>query len=150
MIEILDSRELTPDEKKRYELQQEIKQKQQELDELNNKCAEADSKKQRQQDVESLTPEEEQKVTEAIKKENQKDCLSDEELQRIKEETQREYESIASDVKFSIKRALIFIAIMVILIILSSVASYRGKQERSNIKDIIQNTDEITVNIDDN
>ena len=69
MIEILDSRELTPDEKKRYELQQEIKQKQQELDELNNKCNEVDSKKQRQQDVESLTPEEEQKITEAIKKE---------------------------------------------------------------------------------
>ena len=45
---------------------------------------------------------------------------------------------------------MVFIAIMGILIILSSVASYRSKQERNNIKNVIQNTDEITVNIDDN
>ncbi len=150
MIEILDSRDLTEDEKRKYELQQEILQKQKELEELNSKSNNTEDKKQKHQDVESLTPEEERIVTEAIKKENQKDCLSDEELQRIKEETQREYDAITSGVKFSTKRIMLFIGIMIILIILSAVLSTRSKQEKNNIRDIIQNTDEITVDIGDN
>lgn len=157
MIEIVDVRDLTDKERRKYELQQEIEQKQRELDELdtqsesnntNIKNDELPGREKLQEKIGSLTPEEEEIVSKAIKKDNQKDSLSDEELQEIKERTQREYDSITSDVMFSPKRAIIFILIMILLVLASTLLSQRSKQSTENIQTTIQNDEEITVNVD--
>lgn len=157
MIEIVDVRDLTDKERRKYELQQEIEQKQRELDELdtqsesnntNIKNDELSGRAKLQEKIGSLTPEEEEIVSKAIKKDNQKDSLSDEELQEIKERTQREYDSITSDVMFSPKRAIIFILIMILLVLASTILSQRSKQSTENIQTTIQNDEEITVNVD--
>lgn len=157
MIEIVDVRDLTDKERRKYELQQEIEQKQRELDELdtrsesnntNIKNDELSGREKLQEKIGSLTPEEEEIVSKAIKKDNQKDSLSDEELQEIKERTQREYDSITSDVMFSPKRAIIFILIMILLVLASTILSQRSKQSTENIQTTIQNDEEITVNVD--
>lgn len=157
MIEIVDVRDLTDKERRKYELQQEIEQKQQELNELdtlsesddtNTKDTELSGREKLQEKIGSLTPEEEEIVSKAIKKDNQKDSLSDEELQEIKERTQREYDSITSDVMFSHKRAIIFILIMILLVLASTILSQRSKQSTENIQTTIQDDEEITVNVD--
>lgn len=157
MIEIVDVRDLTDKERRKYELQQEIEQKQRELDELdtqsesndtNIKNDELSGREKLQEKIGSLTPEEEEIVSKAIKKDNQKDSLSDEELQEIKERTQREYDNITSDVIFSPKRAIIFILIMILLVLASTILSQRSKQSTENIQTTIQNDEEITVNVD--
>lgn len=157
MIEIVDVRDLTDKERRKYELQQEIEQKQRELDELdtqsesnntNIKNDELSDREKLQEKIGSLTPEEEEIVSKAIKKDNQKDSLSDEELQEIKERTQREYDNITSDVIFSPKRAIIFILIMILLVLASTILSQRSKQSTENIQTTIQNDEEITVNVD--
>ena len=157
MIEIVDVHDLTDKERRKYELQQEIEQKQRELDELdtqsesnntNIKNDELSGREKLQEKIGSLTPEEEEIVSKAIKKDNQKDSLSDEELQEIKERTQREYDNITSDVIFSPKRAIIFILIMILLVLASTILSQRSKQSTENIQTTIQNDEEITVNVD--
>lgn len=157
MIEIVDVRDLTDKERRKYELQQEIEQKQRELDELdtqsesnntNIKNDELSGREKLQEKIGSLTPEEEEIVSKAIKKDNQKDSLSDEELQEIKERTQREYDNITSDVIFSPKRAIIFILIMILLVLASTILSQRSKQSTENIQTTIQNDEEITVKVD--
>lgn len=157
MIEIVDVRDLTDKERRKYELQQEIEQKQQELNELdaqsnsdytNNKNNELSGREKLQEKIGSLTPEEEEIVSKAIKKDNQKDSLSDEELQEIKERTQREYENITSDVMFSPKRAIIFVLVMILLVLASTILSQRSKQSTENIQTTIQDDEEITVNVD--
>lgn len=157
MIEIVDVRDLTDKERRKYELQQEIEQKQRELDELDTQSESNDTniendelsgREKLQEKIGSLTPEEEEIVSKAIKKDNQKDSLSDEELQEIKERTQREYDSITSDVMFSPKRAIIFILIMILLVLASTILSQRSKQSTENIQTTIQNDEEITVNVD--
>ena len=95
-----------------------------------------------------LTPEEEEIVSKAIKKDNQKDSLSDEELQAIKERTQREYDSITSNTVFSPKRIIIFVLIMLILLMTSIIIGQKNKQSTENIQTTIQNDEEITVNVD--
>lgn len=157
MIEIVDVRDLTDKERRKYELQQEIEQKQRELDELDTQSESNDTniendelsgREKLQEKIGSLTPEEEEIVSKAIKKDNQKDSLSDEELQEIKERTQREYDNITSDVIFSPKRAIIFILIMILLLLASTILSQRSKQSTENIQTTIQNDEEITVNVD--
>lgn len=157
MIEIVDVRDLTDKERRKYELQQEIEQKQRELDELdtqsesnntNIKNDELSGREKLQEKIGSLTPEEEEIVSKAIKKDNQKDSLSDEELQEIKERTQREYENITSDVMFSPKRAIIFVLVMILLVLASTILSQRSKQSTENIQTTIQDDEEITVNVD--
>ena len=160
MIEIVDIRDLTDKERRKYELQQEIEQKQRELDELDTLDTQSESndtniendelsgREKLQEKIGSLTPEEEEIVSKAIKKDNQKDSLSDEELQEIKERTQREYDNITSDVIFSPKRAIIFILIMILLVLASTILSQRSKQSTENIQTTIQNDEEITVNVD--
>lgn len=157
MIEIVDVRDLTDKERRKYELQQEIEQKQQELNELdtlsesddtNTKDTELSGREKLQEKIGSLTPEEEEIVSKAIKKDNQKDSLSDEELQEIKERTQREYENITSDVMFSPKRAIIFVFVMILLVLASTILSQRSKQSTENIQTTIQDDEEITVNVD--
>lgn len=157
MIEIVDVRDLTDKERRKYELQQEIEQKQRELDELDTQSESNDTniendelsgREKLQEKIGSLTPEEEEIVSKAIKKDNQKDSLSDEELQEIKERTQREYDNITSDVIFSPKRAIIFILIMILLVLASTILSQRSKQSTENIQTTIQNDEEITVNVD--
>lgn len=157
MIEIVDVRDLTDKERRKYELQQEIEQKQRELNELdaqsnsddtNTKNNELSGREKLQEKIGSLTPEEEEIVSKAIKKDNQKDSLSDEELQEIKERTQREYENITSDVMFSPKRAIIFVLVMILLVLASTILSQRSKQSTENIQTTIQDDEEITVNVD--
>lgn len=157
MIEIVDVHDLTDKERRKYELQQEIEQKQRELDELDTQSGSNDTniendelsgREKLQEKIGSLTPEEEEIVSKAIKKDNQKDSLSDEELQEIKERTQREYDNITSDVIFSPKRAIIFILIMILLVLASTILSQRSKQSTENIQTTIQNDEEITVNVD--
>lgn len=157
MIEIVDVHDLTDKERRKYELQQEIEQKQRELDELDTQSESNDTniendelsgREKLQEKIGSLTPEEEEIVSKAIKKDNQKDSLSDEELQEIKERTQREYDNITSDVIFSPKRAIIFILIMILLVLASTILSQRSKQSTENIQTTIQNDEEITVNVD--
>ena len=157
MIEIVDVRDLTDKERRKYELQQEIEQKQRELNELdaqsnsdytNNKNNELSGREKLQEKIGSLTPEEEEIVSKAIKKDNQKDSLSDEELQAIKERTQIEYDSITSDTVFSPKRIIIFVLIMILLLMTSVIIGQRNKQSKENIQTTVQNDEEITVNVD--
>lgn len=157
MIEIVDARDLTDKERRKYELQQEIEQKQRELNELdaqsnsddtNTKNNELSGREKLQEKIGSLTPEEEEIVSKAIKKDNQKDSLSDEELQEIKERTQREYDNIASNTVFSPKRIIIFALIMLLLLMTSIIIGQKNKQSTENIQTTIQNDEEITVNVD--
>lgn len=157
MIEIVGVRDLTDKERRKYELQQEIEQKQRELNELdaqsnsddtNTKNNELSGREKLQEKIGSLTPEEEEIVSKAIKKDNQKDSLSDEELQAIKERTQIEYDSITSDTVFSPKRIIIFALIMILLLMTSVIIGQRNKQSKENIQTTVQNDEEITVNVD--
>lgn len=157
MIEIVGVRDLTDKERRKYELQQEIEQKQRELNELdaqsnsddtNTKNNELSGREKLQEKIGSLTPEEEEIVSKAIKKDNQKDSLSDEELQAIKERTQREYDSITSDTAFSPKRIIIFALIMMFLLMASVIIGQRNRQSKENIQTTVQNDEEITVNVD--
>ena len=157
MIEIVGVRDLTDKERRKYELQQEIEQKQRELNELdaqsnsddtNTKNNELSGREKLQEKIGSLTPEEEEIVSKAIKKDNQKDSLSDEELQAIKERTQIEYDSITSDTVFSPKRIIIFVLIMILLLMTSVIMGQRNRQSKENIQTTVQNDEEITVNVD--
>lgn len=157
MIEIVNVRDLTDKERRKYELQQEIEQKQRELSELdtqsesndaNTESDETSGREKLQKKIGSLTSEEEEIVSKAIKKDNQKDMLSDEELQEIRERTQREYDSITSDVMFSTKRAVVFILIMLMLILASTILSQRSKHSKEDIQTSVQNNEEITINAD--
>lgn len=149
MIEVLDSRELTDKELRKYELQREIERKQHELEELESlEEKESEDVKDTKDDVSSLTVEEERVVSEAIKKGNQKNALTEDELKEIKERSQREYESIASDVKSSTNRILCFLAIMIIIALASAIITRKSKQQNEIIDNTVENTEGIIVEVE--
>lgn len=164
MIEILDSRELTDKEKKKYKLQQELEEKRRELQKLESLVleveteeveVETDTNEERlsgraklQEKIGSLSEEEEKIVSEAIKKDNQKGVLTDEELHEIKIKSQKEYDSITSDILFSPKKVLIFIVIMIALVLASTILSQKSKQSTNDIQNIIQNEDELVIEVE--
>lgn len=197
MIEILESRELTDKEKRKYEIQQELEKKKREIEELESLALEVDSdenavekskidvhvpeelvkectdaeeskpdvhvyeksdtdgyddmphgRARLQQKIGSLTSEEEKIVSEVIKKDNQKDALSEEELAEIRERSKREYDNITSDIRFSPKRAFIFMAVMFILVILCTIFGHQGKTNKDNMQEALQNDEEIIVEVE--
>lgn len=149
MIEVLDSRELTDKELRKYELQREIERKQHELEELESlEEKESEDVKDTKDGVSSLTVEEERVVSEAIKKGNQKNALTEDELKEIKERSQREYESIASDVKSSTNRILCFLAIMIIIALASAIITRKSKQQNEIIDNTVENTEGIIVEVE--
>lgn len=152
MIEVLDSRELTDKELRKYELQREIERKQHELEELESLeekgSEDVKDTKDVKDGVSSLTVEEERVVSEAIKKGNQKNALTEDELKEIKERSQREYESIASDVKSSTNRILCFLAIMIIIALASAIITRKSKQQNEIIDNTVENTEGIIVEVE--
>lgn len=171
MIEILDSRELTDKEKKKYKLQQELEEKRRELQKLESLVLEVETEEveveaeevevetdtnedrlsgraKLQEKIGSLSEEEEKIVSEAIKKDNQKGVLTDEELHEIKIKSQKEYDSITSDILFSPKKVLIFIVIMIALVLASTILSQKSKQSTNDIQNIIQNEDELVIEVE--
>lgn len=149
MIEVLDSRELTDKELRKYELQREIERKQHELEELESLEEKgSEDVKDTKDGVSSLTVEEERVVSEAIKKGNQKNALTEDELKEIKERSQREYESIASDVKSSTNRILCFLAIMIIIALASAIITRKSKQQNEIIDNTVENTEGIIVEVE--
>lgn len=149
MIEVLDSRELTDKELRKYELQREIERKQHELEELESlEEKESEDVKDTKDGVSSLTVEEERVVSEAIKKGNQKNALTEDELKEIKERSQREYESIASDVKSSTNKILCFLAIMIIIALASTIITRKSKQQNEIIDNTVENTEGIIVEVE--
>lgn len=158
MIEILNSRELTEKEKKKYEIEQEIKQKQLELERLDSEkdlkdTVEAEAKTVETEDkhksIESLTPEEEEVVSKAIKADSTKLEMTDEELKELLEKSKAEYESIKADSVFGIKSLsgfAIFVALMIVIYIVTSM--FRGNTV-NNIDVDTLTPDEITVTIDE-
>ena len=164
MIEILDSRDLTDKEKKKYELQQELDKKRRELKKLESLVLEVDteeadidiknnknklsSRDKVQEKIGTLSEDEEKVVSEAIKKDNQKDVLTDEELQEIRIRSQKEYDSITSDILFSPKKVLIFIVIMIMLVLASTILSKKSKHSTNDIQSIIQNEEELVIEVE--
>ena len=178
MIEVLNSRELTDKEKRKYELQQEIEMKQRELEKLNNLVSSDDAsladidgckhlsieninvvdnavkhgRERLQQKIGALTPEEEKVVSEAISKENQENALSDEQLEEIREKSMREYDAIVPDVRFSPVKAIILIAIMCVLVIVYSLFIGSNNSNinsgSSILHDAIENEEDIVIEVE--
>lgn len=161
MIEILECRELTDKEKRKYDIQQEIEKKKRELEELKslesevNTCDKKEDydskhhgKERLQQKIGSLSAEDEKIVSEAIKKDNQKDALTDEELNEIRERSRIEYENITSDIKFSPKKAFIFMVIMIGLVIICTIFGSKGKDTKDIMHEAMNNDEEIVIEVE--
>lgn len=158
MIDIIESREMTDKEKKRYELEQEILRKQQELNELDNdnavdeketkvdtgiemqiETAKKDNRTAEEvaQDIVkdnlwTLSEDEEKVVSDAIKYDADKEQLNQKQLNSILEKSRKEYESIKPDTKFPVKNIVIMIVIAFILVMASRLAT--GNTALKNLK----------------
>lgn len=155
MIEIISSRDLTDDEKQRIKLEQEIKQKQHELDELNKKSEQVkkkgtkqDIKNDEHDKIDELTPEEEKIVSEAIKYDPKKLELSDEEVEEIKKKTELEYKSMGPDIKINFKLLVVCSIIILVIITATNMARMNNSMSDYNINNATDNAD-ITINVTD-
>lgn len=111
-----------------------------------------------QQKIGSLSAEEEKIVSKAISKDNQEDVLSDEKLAELREKSQREYEAIVPDIRFSPIKAITLIAIMCIVVIICSIFMSNNSTKISNsgssiLHDAIESVEEgeeIVIEVDMN